>query len=92
MRNSIDLLKMALRTVVFLAAVGLLAGCAVVKINDDATDTVDHGGGEEAGKQLANLACHKARAVRAEVISTVQKTGAEHDEKARYTTTFRCLY
>lgn len=92
MRNPIGLLEMALRVAVLLAAAAQLAGCTVVKINHDATDTVSHGGGEETGRELANRACHKAGAARAEVISTVQKEGAEHDEKARYLTTFRCLY
>ena len=90
MRNPID--SSALRTAVFWLAGSLLAGCTVVKINHDATDSVEHAGGEETGRELANRACHKARAVRAEVISTVQKEGAAQDDKGRYVTTFRCLY
>ncbi|MFC4314271.1 hypothetical protein ACFPN2_34725 [Steroidobacter flavus] len=81
----------ALRGVV-IAVAATLAGCAVVKINHDATDSVEHSGGEETGKELANRACHKAGGVRAEVISTVQKDEAAQGDKARYVTTFRCLY
>jgi hypothetical protein len=90
MRNPID--SSALRTMVLWMTGALLVGCTVVKINHDATDSVEHAGGEETGKQLANRACHKARAVGAEVISTVQKEGAAEDDKGRYVTTFRCLY
>jgi hypothetical protein len=78
--------------ILLLMAVTLIGGCTVVKINPDATDSVTHDGGDETGRELANRACHKARAVRAEVISTVQKEGAADDDKGRYVTTFRCLY
>lgn len=80
------------RAVVLYWSLALLVGCAVVKINKDDTDTVEHGGGDETGQQLANLACHKARAVRAEVIETVKKDESAPEGKGRYLTTFRCLY
>lgn len=92
MRSSFDLRALLLGVAVFSAAGTSLVGCAVVKINRDATDSVEHAGGEETGRQLANLACHKARAVRAEVISTVQKDVAKNGEKGRYITTFQCVY
>jgi hypothetical protein len=67
-------------------------GCAVVKINPDSTNSVEHGGGEDVGKDLANRACHKAGAVRAEVISTVKKNDKSPPGKGRSVTTFRCIY
>ena len=76
-----------LASVVFLAA-----GCAVVKINHDATDSVEHSGGEETGKELANRACHKAGAVRAEIISTVPKNDSAKPGEGRSVTEFRCIY
>ncbi|WP_129774448.1 hypothetical protein [Peristeroidobacter soli] len=79
-------------SIVLLVAATLFAGCAVVKINHDATDSVEHAGGDEKGKELANRACSKARAVRAEVVSTVQKDAGAPNEKTRYITTFRCIY
>jgi hypothetical protein len=92
MRNPIDSWAVAPLTAVLCMAGTLIAGCSVVKINPDATDSVSHAGGEETGRELANRACHKARALRAEVISTVQTEGAADDDKGRYVTTFRCLY
>jgi len=92
MRNLIDSWAVALSTAVLCMAGTLIAGCSVVKINHDATDSVSHAGGEETGKELANRACHKAGAVQAQVISTVQKEGAAEDDKGRSVTTFRCLY
>lgn len=70
----------------------LLCGCTVVKINHDSTNSIEHKGGEEAGKELASRACHKARAVRAEVLSTVKKDPTASEERALYVTTFRCIY
>lgn len=86
------------RTVAMIAvATSLFAGCAVVKINHDATDTVEHSGGEEVGAQLANRACTKVGAVRAEVISTVKKDDAKQEDSekpdsGRSVTSFRCIY
>jgi hypothetical protein len=75
-----------------LMVVALLSGCAVVKINPDSTDTVEHGGGPDVGKDLAGRACRKAKAVRAEVLSTVKKDESAPEGKGRYLTTFRCVY
>jgi hypothetical protein len=76
------------RAAVLLLPIALVAGCAVVKINPGATDTVEHSGGPEVGKDLANQVCVRAKALRAEVLSTVEKEAG----KGRYVTTFRCLY
>jgi hypothetical protein len=70
----------------------LFAGCAVVKINHDGTDSVEHSGGEDVGKQLANRACKKAGAARAEIISTVPKDDSAPEGKGRSVTSFRCIY
>lgn len=77
---------------VLASVVFLLAGCAVVKINHDATDSVEHAGGEDVGKELANRACHKVGAVRAEIISTVPKDASAKPGEGRSITEFRCLY
>ncbi len=67
----------------FWLAALLLVGCTVVKINPDATDSVEHAGGDETGRELANRACHKSSGgAGAEVISTQQKEGAAEDDKA----------
>lgn len=85
-------LTIAAHAALLSSTVSLLFGCAVVKINKDDTDSVEHSGGEARGKELANLACHKARAVRAEVISTVKKDADGKEGEGRYVTEFRCLY
>lgn len=77
---------------VFASALSLLIGCAVVKINKDATDSVEHSGGEDVGAELANRACRKVRAVRAEVISTVKKDDSDKSGEGRSVTSFRCIY
>jgi hypothetical protein len=84
--------SLALRAAVLVLAASSLFGCAVVKINHGDTDSVEHSGGEEVGKELANRACHDARAVRAEVISTTRKDDSEPEGKGRYVTSFRCIY
>lgn len=76
------------RAAALLLPLCLLPGCTFVKINPGSTDTVEHSGGAEEGKVLANQVCARARAVRAEILSTVEK----EDSKGRYVTTFRCLY
>jgi hypothetical protein len=76
------------RAAALLLPVSVLLGCAVVKINPGSTDTVEHSGGAEVGKDLANQVCARAKAVRAEVLSTVEKEAG----KGRYVTTFRCIY
>lgn len=83
---------MSSRIAVLLLATSLLSGCAVVKINPDSTDSVEHGGGPDKGKELASRACLKAKAVRAEVLSTVQKDPTAPEGKGRYVTTFKCIY
>jgi hypothetical protein len=82
----------AARIAILLCAASLCIGCAVVKINPDSTDSVEHGGGEDVGRNLANRVCHKAKATRAEVISTVKKDDKAPEGKGRYVTTFRCIY
>ncbi len=66
----------------------LVPGCTYVRINPGSTDTVEHSGGAEEGKVLANQVCARAKAVRAEILSTVEKEAG----KGRYVTTFRCIY
>ena len=83
---------MSMRITTLLLAISLLFGCAVVKINPDSTDSVEHGGGPDKGKELANRACHKAKAVRAEVLTTVKKDPSAPEGKGRYVTTFKCIY
>jgi hypothetical protein len=78
----------ALRAAVLLLCSCLAAGCTYVRINPGSTDTVEHSGGAEEGKVLANQVCARAKAVRAEIISTVEKEAG----KGRYVTTFRCIY
>ena len=80
------------RTAAFLLAIPFLFGCAVVRINPDSTDSVEHAGGADVGRDLGNRACRKAGAVRAEVLSTVKKDDALPEGKGRYVTTFRCRY
>jgi hypothetical protein len=77
-----------MRAAILLLPLSLLLGCAVVKINPGSTDTVEHSGGAEVGKDLATQVCARAKAVRADVLSTVEKA----DNKGRYVTTFRCIY
>ena len=92
MNTRMSSLTMGARLAVLLSVTSLLIGCAVVKINPDGTDSVEHGGGEDVGKDLANRACYKAKALRAEVISTVKKDDKAADGKGRSVTTFRCIY
>lgn len=86
----------AFRGAVLASAASLLFGCAVVKINHDGTNSVEHSGGDDVGLELANRTCHKARAVRAEIVSTVKKNDKKADsekpDEGRSVTTFRCIY
>lgn len=80
------------RGAVLASLVCSLLGCAVVKINHDATDSVEHAGGDKEGVELANRACHTAGAVRAEIISTVKKDDSAPPGEGRSVTSFRCIY
>lgn len=80
------------RLAITFVAASLLVSCAVIKLNHDGTNSIEHSGGAETGEELAGRACAKARALRAEVVSTVKKDGNAPQGKERYVTTFRCIY
>lgn len=73
-------------------ATSLLVGCTVVKINHDGTNSIEHSGGDDVGAELANRACHKAGAMRAEIVSTAKKTDSGQQSEGRSVTSFRCIY
>jgi len=74
-----------------IAIAGLLAcACTMVRVNSDDTSTIEHKGGVDAGRDLANRACHRAGRESAEVISTVNKNPEDPPETGKQVTTFRC--
>jgi len=72
MNSRISSLVAGVRAAALLWPVFLLPGCAVVKINPGSTDTVEHSGGPDVGRDLANRVCSRAKAVRAEILSTIK--------------------
>ena len=74
-----------------LAAAALLTGaCTMVRVNSDDTSTIEHKGGVETGRDLANRACRRAGQQSAEIISTVNKNPEDAPETGKQVTTFRC--
>ena len=68
----------------------LTSACTMVRINSDDTSTIEHKGGIEVGRDLANRACRKAGQQSAEIISTVNKDPEAPPETGKQVTTFRC--
>ena len=54
------------------------------------TSTIEHKGGVDTGRDLANRACRRAGQDSAEVISTVNKNPENPPETGKQVTTFRC--
>lgn len=80
-----------MRRVDLLLAVILLAGgCTMVRINSDDTSTIEHKGGVETGRDLADRACRRAGQQSAEIISTVNKDPEAPPGTGKQVTTFRC--
>ena len=77
---------------VLLVAIGTvsLGACTMVRVNSDDTSTIEHKGGVETGRDLANRACRRAGQNSAEVISTVNKNPENPPETGKQVTTFRC--
>lgn len=68
----------------------LTGACTMVRINSDDTSTIEHNGGVEAGRDLANRACRRAGQQHAEIISTVNKNPEDPPGTGKQVTTFRC--
>jgi hypothetical protein len=62
----------------------------MVRVHSDDTSTIEHKGGVEAGRDLANRACRRAGQESAEIISTVNKNPDLPPETGKQVTTFRC--
>lgn len=77
---------------VSLVAIGALSvgACTMVRVNSDDTSTIEHKGGVDTGRDLANRACRRAGQDSAEVISTVNKNPEDPPETGKQVTTFRC--
>lgn len=74
-----------------LLVVALLAsGCTMVRINSDDTSTIEHKGGVEVGRDLADRACRRGGQQSAEIISTVNKDPEAPPGTGKQVTTFRC--
>jgi hypothetical protein len=74
-----------------LVACALLSACTIIKVNHGDTNTIEHEGGVEAGKDLAIRACHRAGGQSAEVVSTVNKNADLPPGTGKQLTTFRCV-
>jgi hypothetical protein len=78
----------------FLAALlvvgALLTSCTMVRINSDDTSTIEHKGGVEEGRNLADRACRRAGQQSAEILSTVNKNPEDPPGTGKQVTTFRC--
>jgi hypothetical protein len=68
----------------------LTSACTMVRINSDDTSTIEHKGGVEEGRKLADRACRRAGQQSAEIISTVNKNAEEPPGTGKQITTFRC--
>jgi hypothetical protein len=68
----------------------LASGCTMVRVNSDDTSTIEHKGGVEAGRDLADRACRRAGQQSAEIISTVNKDPEVPPGTGKQVTTFRC--
>jgi len=79
-----------IRAAVVLASV-LLSACAIVKINHDGTNTIEHRKGIEGGRELAAQACAKAGHQVAADISTVNKDASLPNGQGWQLTTFKCV-
>lgn len=80
-----------MRLASLLAAAALCTGaCTMVRVNSDDTSTIEHKGGVEVGRDLANRACRRAGQQSAEIISTVNKNPELPPETGKQVTTFRC--
>jgi predicted small secreted protein len=87
MRGVSDFMK---RLAVTLAAAALLtSACSMVRGHSDDTSTIEHKGGVDRGRELANRACHRS-GKEAEVISTVNKNPEAPPETGKQVTTVRC--
>jgi hypothetical protein len=62
----------------------------MVRVNSDETSTIEHKGGVEVGRDLANRACRRAGQDNAEIISTVNKNPDLPPETGKQVTTFKC--
>lgn len=62
----------------------------MIRVNSDDTSTIEHKGGVDAGRDLANRACRRAGQESAEIISTVNKNPDLPPETGKQVTTFRC--
>jgi hypothetical protein len=81
-----------MRRLLTLLAVGafFIGACTIVKINPDDTTTIEHEGGADVAKDLANRACRRAGQQTAEIVSTVNKDASLPAGTGKQVTTFRC--
>jgi hypothetical protein len=79
----------SLVALVVVGAVSLDA-CTMVRGNSDNTSTIEHNGGVEHGRDLANRVCRRSGQDGAEIISTVNKNPEDPPETGKQVTTFRC--
>ncbi|HEV8332171.1 MAG TPA: hypothetical protein VGQ22_12175 [Steroidobacteraceae bacterium] len=77
-------------TTTLAAAALLTCACTMVRVNSDETSTIEHKGGVEVGRDLANRACRRAGQDNAEIISTVNKNPDLPPETGKQVTTFKC--
>jgi hypothetical protein len=68
----------------------LTSACTMVRINSDDTSTIEHKGGVEEGRDLADRACRRAGQQKADIISTVNKNPELPPGSGKQVTTFRC--
>lgn len=78
-------------SLIALAVVGgvTVGACSMVRGHSDDTSTIEHNGGVEHGRELANRACRRS-GQDAEIISTVNKNPEDPPETGKQVTTFRC--
>jgi hypothetical protein len=88
MNQELDMLRLVPLLVVAVGA--LLTSCTMVRINSDDTSSIEHKGGVEEGRNLADRACRKAGQQSAEIISTVNKNAEDPPGTGKQVTTFRC--
>lgn len=67
-----------------------LAGCTVVKLNPDDTDTITYRGDADVAQDLANRACRKGGQVSAEIIAIANTDTSKPPGTGRQKATFRC--
>jgi len=72
------------------ASAAFFAGCTMVHLNGDATNSIEYKGDESVGRDYAMRACRKGNQNSVDVVSIVNKDEALPPGQGRQIITFKC--